>query len=269
LKAHVLSSQAAKAVVSQQLPPQQQQQPQSLPVKKSGIIVNQAVGMQQPTVVSKASTPLNQTLNVNVSMANYTTAHPSPRSSVPVNVLSKALTGAKPPQMSPGQMTTLSNQQKQILQQVGKQQQQQAQSIVPKSPILNSMMPNQTQIINTQVAHMKQQPQPIKQAVINKAKPPHNIHQQQILTGSVASPPLSKGPIPGLVAGASQNRIVQGPPHPKGVMEPPKIDVSLSNVILGPRSNLSPQGQPRHVTQSGMPVPAYEASLVSVLVAFK
>ncbi|XP_063915832.1 protein split ends-like isoform X3 [Zophobas morio] len=271
LKAHVLSSQAAKAVVSQQMPlqPQQQQpqpqqlqqhppqqQPQTLPVKKSTIIVSQPIPIQQPTVVSKSSTPLSQALNVNVSMATYSIPHASPRSGVPMSVSNKGMPGTKPPMLSPGQMAALSSQQKQLLQ-VNKQQ---TSTIVTKSPMVNPIMTNQTQIINTQVAHLKQQPQPIKQAVINKAKPPHNIHQQQILTASVASPPLNKGPMHGLVAGVSQNRIVQGPPHQKGVMEPPKIDVP-PNVILGPRSNLSPQGQPRHVTQSGMPVPTYEASL--------
>lgn len=220
LKAHVLSSQAAKAVVSQQIP--QQPQPQPIQVKKTNIIVNQPVTIQ-PTI-AKPSTPLSQALNVNVSMATYTTSHLSPRHTVPVNVLSKALTK---PQLSPNQMAALAQKQ-----------------------ILNPILSTQSQIMN-----LKQQP--IKQPVINKTKPTHNIHQQQILTGSVASPPLNKGPMPGI--GASQNRIVQ-PPHPKGVMEPPKIDVPLSNVILGPRSNLSPQGQLRHV-----PVPAYEASLVSLV----
>ncbi|XP_044272580.1 protein split ends isoform X2 [Tribolium madens] len=210
LKAHVLSSQAAKAVVSQQQPPPQ-------PIPKKSIIVTS----HQPVTIQ----PLSQTLNVNVSMPTYTSAHLSPRHPVPVNVLSKALTK---PQLSPNQMAVLNQ----------------------KQPIINPILTTQSQIIN-----LKQPP--IKQPVINKAKP---IHQQQMLTGSVASPPLNKGPMPGL--GASQNRIVQAP-HPKGVMEPPKIDVSLSNVILGPRSNLSPQSQLRHV-----PVPAYEASLGEAIAHF-
>ncbi|XP_008196762.1 protein split ends isoform X1 [Tribolium castaneum] len=213
LKAHVLSSQAAKAVVSQQ---QQQQQPPPQPIpKKSIIVTSQPVTIQPP--LSKPTTPLSQALNVNVSMPTYTAAHLSPRHTVAVNVLTKALTK---PQLSPNQMAALNQKQ-----------------------MMNPILTTQSQIIN-----LKQPP--IKQPVINKAKP---VHQQQMLTGSVASPPLNKGPMPGL--GASQNRIVQ-PPHPKGVMEPPKIDVSLSNVILGPRSNLSPQSQLRHV-----PMPAYEASL--------
>lgn len=93
-------------------------------------------------------------------------------------------------------------------------------------------------------------------------KAPHSIHQQQqILTGAVASPPLKQPHLSQqpLIAGANPSRIVQGSMSNKG-MDPPKVEVSG----MVPKSNSSPLGQSmRHVLQAGMPVPAFEASLVS------
>lgn len=57
-----------------------------------------------------------------------------------------------------------------------------------------------------------------------------------------------------------------GSPHPtqhgKGLMDPPKVDVSLGGCIVVPTASPQPRGQ---VLQAGLPVPAYEASLVSAL----
>lgn len=47
--------------------------------------------------------------------------------------------------------------------------------------------------------------------------------------------------------------------HGKGMMEPPKVDVSLGGCIVVPTASPQPRGQ---VLQAGLPVPAYEASLV-------
>jgi hypothetical protein len=43
-------------------------------------------------------------------------------------------------------------------------------------------------------------------------------------------------------------------------MDPPKVDVSLGGCIVVPTASPQPRGQ---VLQAGLPVPAYEASLVS------
>jgi hypothetical protein len=47
--------------------------------------------------------------------------------------------------------------------------------------------------------------------------------------------------------------------HGKGMMDPPKVDVSLGGCIVVPTVSPQPRGQ---VLQAGLPVPAYEASLV-------
>ncbi|KDR14584.1 Protein split ends, partial [Zootermopsis nevadensis] len=86
--------------------------------------------------------------------------------------------------------------------------------------------------------------------------------QQPILTGAVASPPLkaphlsSQQPV---VTGASSSRAaVPKSQHNKGLMDPPKVDVSLGGCIVVPTASPQPRGQ---VLQAGLPVPAYEASL--------
>lgn len=98
-KAHVLSSQEAKAVVNQ-VAKQQQQPPVFVPK-------------------STASIPVNQTLNVNVGMpTNFAPIHLSPRPGVPkqqVHVVPKPT----PPPISPGQVAIVNNPPK-IFQQVGK-----------------------------------------------------------------------------------------------------------------------------------------------------
>lgn len=50
--------------------------------------------------------------------------------------------------------------------------------------------------------------------------------------------------------------------HGKGLMDPPKVDVSLGGCIVVPTA--SPQSRSQ-VLQAGLPVPAYEASLVSTV----
>ncbi|XP_069682779.1 protein split ends-like isoform X5 [Periplaneta americana] len=109
-------------------------------------------------------------------------------------------------------------------------------------------------------------------------QPPKAHHgpaqQQPILTGAVASPPLkaphlsSQQPV---VTGASSSRAAvpksQIPSmasphlaqHGKGLMDPPKVDVSLGGCIVVPTA--SPQPRNPAVLQAGMPVPAYEASI--------
>lgn len=241
-KQHVLSSEAAKAVVSQQQQEQQQQQVPSTSVK---------------LFPPKQTSPITQNLNVNVSLPSYVPPHVSPRAvshtvTKPVHGISVVCAKpTQPPPPSPSQVAAFVNQ-KQLLQQAVVAANQ---PVVPKAHLISS----QPQVINTQMAHAKTQPQFIKQqqVVVSKSplpKTPMQAHQQ-IITGSIASPPLKGG------------RIVQSHLQAKGAMEPPKVEVSLGNCVMVPRPNISPQGQTRHVLQAGMPVPAYEASLVSVFIA--
>lgn len=225
-KAHVLSSHEAKAVVSQipQQPPTSQQQLQQSFVPKP--------------------TPINQNLSVNVSLPNFVPAHLSPRPNIPISKQIHAVPKTpQPPPLSPSQMAILTNQQK-ILQQVNKQQMP---TVVTKPQIVAT----QQQMINTPLAHVKPSLKH-QQVVVSKAQLPKQS-QGHSMGISVLSPTAKQQPT--LPSGSNAIRL-QMPA--KGVMEPPKVDVSLV-----PRPNVSPQGQPRHVLQAGMPVPAYEASLVS------
>ncbi|XP_049817476.1 protein split ends isoform X3 [Aethina tumida] len=246
-KAHVLNSQAAKAVVSQQQNPvKTTTAPQVMQSVAPSIVVTKTSPLSQPPVVvsnlppvtARPVQPVTQNLNVNVSMAmNMAPSHHSPRSSI-------TLTKVKAPQHSPNQVVL--NPQQML--QVSKQQAQ------LNKAHLSTVMANQQQVVNTQMAHMKQHqnvPQQLSKVqpqqqqapvIINKSKPVHQMHQQ-IISNAVGSPPLSKAQQ--MVAGS---RIIQGPmPGSKGVMEPPKVDVALGNIPIGARSTLSPQGQARHI----------------------
>ncbi|XP_060522030.1 protein split ends isoform X2 [Cylas formicarius] len=245
-KARVLSSQVAKAVISHQ-------PIQSKPITTTVLSQSQ----QQQHVISKPITPIVQNKSIPVSQNVHIVAASIASSSSPISprpampVVATKLQ-VKPPILSPSQQILLTSQ-KQFIQ-INKQP---PSLQVPKAHI-SAALSQQAQIVNAQIAHMKQ---PLKQpqVIIGKGsitKAPHPMHQQQILTGQVASPPLSKSQAP--VGTAA--RIIQGPSSAanKGVMEPPKIDVNLPNVILG-RPNLSPQGSQARLP--GLPVPGYEASL--------
>lgn len=206
-------------------------------------------------IVNKSSTSVSQHLNINTSLGIGTVSnHLSPRATIPVN--SKPITKqvVNAPILSP---VVLSNQQKQQILQVNKQQP------ISKSHVVTPLVSNQ---VNTQIAHMKHQPLIKQQVIIGKApivKAAHSGHQQQILTGAVPSPPLLKSQSPL----TSTSRIIQAPASvaSKGVMNPPKVDVAMANVMFGPRPKLSPQGAQQRL---GIPVPGFEASLVSSLNLF-
>ncbi|CAH1136007.1 unnamed protein product [Ceutorhynchus assimilis] len=194
LKAHVLSSQAAKAVVSE------------TPIVQKAPVVDTV-----PSVVTTAK-PLVVTPNNVPTSVNLQSVGPmSPRPGAP------PVGEVKPPVLSPTQHLLLNNQ-KQMLQ----AREQQLAHLASK------------QIVNTQLAHMK---------------------HQQVLMGTKTKPqhPLQHLSSPVLKA----QRIIQTPTG-KGVMEPPKIDVNLPNIMLA-RPNLSPSGPQARL--AGLPVPAYEASL--------
>ncbi|XP_050503050.1 protein split ends isoform X1 [Diabrotica virgifera virgifera] len=292
LKAHVLASQAAQAVVHQAPPPIVQPKPAveitsttpsvvvtSKPVPQEIVVTRSVVNavstppalapvkpviitksitpivatkaVVPSPVVTKTVTPINQhlTVNTNLNVGVSSAAHISPRPAVPLNVTSKPPLKAlvKPPVLSPVLM-----QQKQQIQQM-LQVNKQAQ--VSKAHLPSTMV-SQTQMV---MAHMKHQPL-IKQQVMMSKGPIGNksLHQHQIISGAIPSPPLIKSQSPLNNAG----RIIQGPGGPKGMMDPPKIEVSMGNVILGQRSKLSPQGpQQRIVGQTGLPLPGYEPNL--------
>ncbi|CAH1236913.1 unnamed protein product [Diabrotica balteata] len=293
LKAHVLASQAAQAVVHQATPPIVQPKPAveittttpsvvvtSKPVSQEILVTRPAVNavstppalapvkpviitksitpivaskaVAPPPVVSKTVTPINQhlTVNTNVNVGISSATHVSPRPAVPINVTSKPPHKAlvKPPVLSPVLMQQKQQQIQQMLQ-VNKQAQ------VSKAHLPSTMV-SQAQMV---MAHMKHQPL-IKQQVMLSKGPIGNksLHQQQIISGAIPSPPLVKSQSPLNNSG----RIIQGPGGVKGMMDPPKIEVSMSNVIIGQRSKLSPQGpQQRIVGQTGLPLPGYEPNL--------
>ncbi|CAG9824722.1 unnamed protein product, partial [Phaedon cochleariae] len=272
LKAHVLSSQAAQAIVSHQQPPLQTKptvvvptQPQMVVVSKPGIpplvisktipavsvpktvtpiMINKAVTsivaskISAPVVITKPVTPINQHLTVNTNLSVVSSTSSSPRPLVVSTMSSKSMPKqlVKPPAML----------QKQHLQ-ASKQQQQQ---LAAKGHLVSPMV-SQAQMVNTQLAHVKHQPL-MKQQVIMGAK---GLHQQQILSGA----PLNKSQPP---MGSHALRVIQGLP-PK-VMEAPKIEVTMASVMIGQRPKLSPQGvQQRLLAQTGVPIPGYEASLLA------
>ncbi|GJQ73489.1 hypothetical protein Trydic_g13846 [Trypoxylus dichotomus] len=232
-KAHVLSSQAAKAVVSQQMQPQKPITSQSLP---------------QPTFTPNS---MNQHLNVNISsVPSYVSPHISPRpvQSKPVHNVKIVASN----QLSPNHQMT-------ILQKPPVQQQQQ-----PQHKIINPVI--QSPIVNPQMTHIKQPPV-VKQPGMMK-QPPTLAKQPQIAnhpsqqsivinkSGMMVKHPIHQQPVIG-VAG----RVPQTGAANKPGVDPPKVEVSMAGCVMVPRSNVSPQNQPRHVLQAGMPVPAYEASL--------
>lgn len=232
LKAHVLSCQAAKAVVSQQ----QQQLPKVvIPVSQSPVLVNKSL-------------PVNQNLNVNVNLPNYAPTHLSPHT-VPMNVVKPSPAVKLPPPLSPNQMLLLTHQQKQMA--------QTKQQTITKPLTIGNVNPVVTSQILTKPQNMKQQQQ--QQVLMNKnLVKPHNL-QQQLLTNAVSTPSMKPQPqVP-------SPRVVQTLPNSKA-MEPPKVEVSIAGCVMVPRA--SPQAQNRHVLQTGIPVPAYEANLVSSIYFF-
>ncbi|CAH1958661.1 unnamed protein product [Acanthoscelides obtectus] len=194
-------------------------------------------------MVTRTLTPINQhlTVNTSMSMGMISPSNLSPRPNVSMSVASKPMPKqvVKPPVLSP--VLGLHKPAQPIIQQ-GKQQ-----------PMVTQAM------VNTQLAHMKQQPQqqPIlkqQQVIMGKApivKSVHSLHQGQILTGAVPSPQSPLG---------AACRIIPPPMGAaKGMMEPPKVDVSMANIILGQRAKLSPQAPQQRL--AGMPLPGYEPSL--------
>ncbi|KRT84470.1 RNA binding protein, partial [Oryctes borbonicus] len=233
-KAHVLSSQAAKAVVSQQMQPQKPVTSQSLP---------------QPTFTPNS---MNQHLNINISsVPSYVSPHLSPR---PVQTKPPIHTVKIVPstQLSPNHQLT-------ILQKPSAQQQQQ-----PQHKIINPVI--QSPIVNPQMAHIKQPPVVKQPAILKQA--PTLVKQPQIAnhpsqpslvlnkSGMMVKHPVHQQPVIGVTGRVAQT----GAANKLGV-DPPKVEVSMAGCVMVPRSNVSPQNQPRHVLQAGIPVPAYEASL--------
>ncbi|KAK9737445.1 SPOC domain [Popillia japonica] len=229
LKAHVLSSQAAKAVVSQQILPHKPVTSQNLP---------------QPTFTPNA---INQHLSVNVSsVPAYVPPHLSPRPAQ-----AKAVHNVKlvPSQLSPNHQMT-------ILQKPPPQQQTQ-----PQHKVINPVI--QSPMVNPQMAHIKQppvvkQPAMMKQPQIAKHPPQPPLVLNK--SGMMVKHPMHQQPVIGVTGRVPQTTVAN-----KAGVDPPKVEVSMAGCVMVPRSTVSQQSQPRHVLQPGMPVPAYEASLVSFM----
>lgn len=228
LKAHVLSSQAAQAVVTQQFIPSQ---------KQNAVVVSTA-----PSSISmenKMNTQHSQNLSVNVSLPNYVSSHISPRTNLAVTSSPKPVSTVKLPTSSPSQMYNLIT-----------QQMVQMRSSPSATMVSKGVLPN-TPIMTQQQSLIKQVPLP-KSAMLGKTGHPMHI------PGAVPNAVLGK--IPPQTVVTNTNRLMPG----KNMMEPPKVDVSLSNLMAARGlSSLSPQGQPRHHPQSTIPVSGYEANLVS------
>ncbi|KAF5270738.1 hypothetical protein FQA39_LY01476 [Lamprigera yunnana] len=261
LKAHVLSSQAARVVVSQQ-----QQQPQKL--------ITISPTAPQTGFVSKSNVPISQNLNINVSSPSLSPAHVSPRPVLQSNItktIHNLPTGLKMVQQappSPNHTAVLVNPPKQhILQPNNKQ----PQATISKGHHIPVALANANQqMVNTQLAHMKQ--------VVGKGPviKPHGLHPQpQILTGAVASPPLKQTHLgnPQQMTNTNAGRLIQGSASvpiagAKGSMEPPKVEVSIAGCVMVPHPSSSPQGQQRHVLQTGLPIATFEASLGEAMTHF-
>ncbi|KAL1497996.1 hypothetical protein ABEB36_008866 [Hypothenemus hampei] len=237
LKAHVLSSQAAKAI-TELVPVSTSMHPpimrESLPqvASPSPTVVMSKPGT--PVLISRSGTPITSTI------VPMTLGPLSPRPGAPVAEVKPQV---KPPMLSPSQQLLLTNH-KHMLQ---AREQLQAH--------LNSASKQGTQIINTHVAHMKH-PQVIMGGGGATKVPTglpkttqHPLHQQH-LPGQIVSPPITKGsPLSQVMSGTTQ----------KSVIDSPKMDVT--SIMLG-RPNLSPSGTPARLA-SGLSVPAYEASLMA------
>ncbi|KAB0802253.1 hypothetical protein PPYR_04439 [Photinus pyralis] len=251
LKAHVLQSQVTRVVVSQ---PQVQK------------LVSSAPAVSQPSYIGKPNVPISQHLNISVSSPSLSPAHISPRPSPQPNITKsmhalppglKVIQQPAPP--SPNQPAVPPHKQQHILQPVNKQQPQVTISKGHHVPV--ALSNTNQQIVNTQLAHMKQ--------IVGKGPviKPHGLHPQpQILTGAVASPPLKHHANPQQIPGANTGRLIQGSASvpsasAKGSMEPPKVEVSMGGCVMVPHPSSSPQGQQRHVLQTGLPITAFEASL--------
>lgn len=236
LKAHVLSSQAAKAITSE-LPPAVQSKslhPIASPVKE---MVPQ-VASSSAALLSKPTTPVL----ISRSGTPVTSVGPlSPRPGAPVGEVKSQV---KPPTLSPSQQLLLTNHKHMM--QAREQLQHLSTPMAPKQS---------AQIVNTQLAHLKHH------QVIMSGKPggmtkPHVMVHQQHLPGQLATPPVSKAALQGRVMAQSTA---------KGVIEPPKVDVSLPSLMLG-RPTLSPSAPQTRL--AGLPVPGYEASLVSLTLLY-
>ncbi|XP_045477804.1 protein split ends isoform X2 [Harmonia axyridis] len=215
LKAHVLASQAAQAVVTQQIAHSQ---------KQNAVIVSSA----QPSmsIENKIHIPQNQNLSINVSIPNCVPAHASPRTNLPLASNSPKSVTVKQPVSSPSQMYNLISQQMMHM---------------------SKTSPSTPSIITQQQSIIKQVPLP-KVPMLPKTSLPMHI--------PAGVPNSVLGKIPSQTMVTNVGRLIQG----KNMMEPPKVDVSLSNLMsVRGLSSLSPQGQARHHSQSGMP--GYEASL--------
>lgn len=268
LKAHVLSA-AQPKVTSQQ------------PAVKTPI--------QAAAFAAKPNVPLSQNLNINVSLPTSVnlTSTLSPRTQnlqKPIHIVPPQI--VKTVNSSPMSPNQVLNPKQHFLQAVNKQLPMKPTTpINPKAHLLSAVNQNISSsptALNSSLAYMKAHmpqpasvPSPVKQqVVIGKIAPSiksNSIHvPQQILTGAVASPPLKHhiGQQP-IVAGASSGRIgLPGTSPMPGIsakpMDPPKVEVSMAGCVMVPHPTVSPQAQARgQVLQAGMPVPAYEASLVS------
>ncbi|XP_076261467.1 spen family transcriptional repressor split ends isoform X4 [Rhynchophorus ferrugineus] len=230
LKAHVLSSQAAKAVI--------EQVPQIPVASQSMVIVNSSTAS---AVITRSGTPVTQ--NTNTVSGNIQTVGPlSPRPGVPVAVTSKPQ--VKPPVLSPSQQLLLTTQKHLLSAREQHLSQQQ-----PTAHLSSSLPSQQVQMVNTHIAHIKHRHDP--QVIIGaKSASTKQTHQPHLSGPVAASPPITK---------SQTSRIIQGPSQAnnKGVMEPPKVDVNFG---LG-RPSLSPSGPQARLP--GLPVAAYEASLIA------
>ncbi|XP_066153414.1 protein split ends isoform X3 [Euwallacea fornicatus] len=227
LKAHVLSSQAAKAVTSE-IP---SIVPAKLPATSEAspsVVISKP---NPPVLLTRSGTPVTSASTMNLQAVGPL----SPRPGAPVGDMKQQV---KPPMLSPTQQLLLAKHMVQAREQL-------------QAHLTSSMTPKQ--MMNAQMAHMKHQVIMGKPGGI--AKPPIGIVRPQHLPGQIAtSPSISKAGIPRVI----QPGGTQSPA--KGVIESPKVDVNMPNIILG-RTNLSPSGPQTRL--AGIPVPGYEASLMA------
>ncbi|KAH1025711.1 hypothetical protein HUJ05_010386 [Dendroctonus ponderosae] len=229
LKAHVLNSQAAKAVVTDLAPSNKTSvlhnpvsQPRDNVLQFASPSSIMGTKCSTPVHIAKCGTPGSSSVPAAANLQGGV-GPLSPRPGAPVAEVKPQV---KAPMHSPGQDLKLANE-RHLLQ------------------ARDHLTEHDVHPLNSHLDFVKQQ---AKSANKVMSKPVHSNLLQQHMPAQISNHPVSK---------ALRNEQIH---HGKGVIENSKIDVNMP-MMLG-RPNLSPSGQQPRLS-GGLPVPTYEASLMA------